>query len=240
MSYRLLKSLDPWEIIIKDTQTNEEFSLMNKYPEKCPICYYPTNLKGKKECHAGLNKSLDKISYITGHYYDTDYNGKPNNWYSQLLKDISERPFKYSHEPFNLILHDRLKKADWDLGLIKLATMALTSNQQMEQLFSQLSINLGLTWISNSKLFLKNDLTSHYNNRLDYVNQKYSINIDNAYEIFANHNLKELIIFDDVLNRGYTFGRLIELLSEIGFKKFYLVSIARTIPKSFKKNFTFP
>ena len=52
--------------------------------------------------------------------------------------------------------------------------------------------------------------------------------------------MKNYLIFDDILHQGFTFGRITELLDNLSFKEFRLVTVARTVPKSFLKTFYFP
>lgn len=240
MPYKFLKTSNPWEIILKEADSSKEFSLMDRYSDKCPVCHYPLASEQVKLCHIGLEKNIDKISYITGHYYETDFTGNPNNWYGKLLKDISEQPFRHSHEPFVLVLKERLVNSDWDIDSLNFATMVPTSNQQMENLFIEVSELLNVRWVKCNDIFLKRELVEHYNNRSDYVKNKYFIS-KTASDLLLNFkDLESILIFDDILNQGYTFGCLIDLLKATSIKNYYLVTIARTLPKVFQKTFSFP
>ena len=240
MSYKLLKSPSQWEIIIKDIDSNTEFSLMDRYKEKCPICYYPTTLMKEVECHEGLLNYNEKFSFIAGHYYETDYKNRPNNWFGELLNKISQQPFKHSHELLHLILKSKILNSGWNLNYIQVATMVPTNNQQMQHLFAEVSESLRINWIAFNELFEKKDLTMYYKYRLDYVNKKYSLNDDAINLLLSIKNLQHILIFDDVLHQGWTFGRIIELLNPLNLSKIYLATVGRTVPKTFKKTFSFP
>lgn len=240
MPYKFLKTSNPWEIILKETDSNIEFSLMDRYSDKCPVCHYPLTSKRNQLCHKGLEKNIGRVSYITGHYYETDFAGSPNNWYGKLLKDISEQPFRHPHEPLVLVLQERINNSGWDLNSLNFATMVPTSNQQMEDLFFNVSKLLNIKWVGCDEIFLKRELIEHYNNRYDYVKNKYSLNKDASDLLLSFIELENILIFDDILNQGYTFGCLIDLLKTTSIKNYYLVTIARTLPKVFQKTFSFP
>jgi predicted amidophosphoribosyltransferase len=240
MPFRFLEGFNHWDIIIKETDTDKEYAIKSKYKTLCPICFYP-HFKGKrKDCHVGIGHQINNISFITGHFYETDYKGAPLNWFGKLLKDISTHPFKYSHELFKQIIEKKILDSHWELKDIKYATMVPTTNQQMEQLFFEVSDDLDLIWIPQNQLFIRRELTRHYIERKEYVDNKYFLIEEEISNIINIENNKSILIFDDVFNQGYTFGRIIELLHSISFKKFNLVSIARTVPKSFPKTFYFP
>ncbi len=240
MPYRFLKGFNHWDIIIKETDTQKEYAIKNKYKSLCPICFYPL-IKGKeKECHIGIEPLLDKISFLTGHFYDTDYKGTPLNWFAKLLKEISNYPFKYSHELFKLILENRILQSSWNLKKIKYATMVPTTNQQMEQLFFEISKDLNFVWIPSKSLLIRRELTNHYEERKAYVDNKYFLKEDALNNVCNLNPKKFILIFDDIFNQGFTFGRITELLHNLSFKEFRLVTIARTVPKSFLKTFYFP
>jgi predicted amidophosphoribosyltransferase len=64
---------------------------------------------------------------------------------------------------------------------------------------------------------------------------------ENALNLLSSpEKISNILIFDDVLDHGYTFGRIIKLLKSLNLKKIYLSTIARTTPKKFKKPFSFP
>lgn len=239
MPYKLLKSLDDRNIILKDTEQGIEFALMDHYKDKCPICHYPLPVKEKK-CHFGFSHLIKDFNFITGHYYETDFKGIPNNWFGELLKRISEQPFKHSHELLRLVLLYRINQTDWDLKSIDFATMVPTSNQQMKSLFSNISNFLDIKWINPDDLFIKKELNQHYKERREYVENKYFLKEIQKDIIENGKKPKSIIIFDDVLHQGFTFGRIMDLFKTLSIKKFYLVTIARTTPKTFQKTFTFP
>lgn len=237
MPYQFLKGFNPWDIIIRNIESNKVFSLSNKYKVLCSICYYPIKTKSKKKCHKGIKPYLNKISFITGHFYKVDYRSNPTNWFSKLLKDISCYPFKYSHELLRIIIEEKIRNSNWRIEDINISTMVPTNNLQMESLFSEISQNLGIDWISHKKLFIRKKLMNHYDDRTEYVKNKYSLT-NNAKNVLEEK--EKVLIFDDIFNQGYTFGRIIELLLNLGFKKYYLVTIGRTVQKSFAKTFSFP
>lgn len=240
MPYRFLKGFDHWDIIIKDINTDKEYAIKNKYKSLCPICFYP-QIKGKrKECHMGIENRVNDISFITGHFYDTDYKGTPLNWFGKLLKDISTRPFKYSHELYKIILEKKILQSNWDLKTINYATMVPTTNQQMERLFFEISKILDIRWIPSNDIFIRKELTQHVEDRKAYVDNKYFLREGEISNFTDLDKKKSILIFDDVFNQGFTFGRITELLHDLSFKKFKLVTIARTVPKSFLKTFYFP
>lgn len=240
MPYKVLKTTNPWEIILKETDTNQELSLMDRYSVKCHVCHYPLKSKVDSFCHKGLENHVSKISYITGHYYETDFDGNPNNWYGKLLKDISERPFRFSHELFVEVLKHRILNSDLDLHSLSFATMVPTSNQQMENLFEEISRLLNIKWIRCNDIFIKKEPVIHYSDRAEFVKNKYILK-ETADEIFFNFkHHKNILIFDDIFNQGFTLGHIINLLKTTPHDTFYLVTIARTLPKVFQKSFSFP
>lgn len=206
----------------------------------CPICFYPRMNGKKKECHIGIESSVRNISFITGHFYDTDYKGNPLNWFGKLLKNISTQPFKYSHELFKLILEEKILQSEWNLNKIMYATMVPTTNQQMENLFSEISNNIGIRWFTPDKIFLRKELRSHYKSRKQYVANKYFLKKIVSDNLLKLEKDETILIFDDIFHQGFTFGRIIELLHKFYFDKFKLVTIARTVPKSFLKTFYLP
>jgi len=240
MPYKILKGFSPWEIIIKNLETAEEISLSSEYRSFCPICFYPLGKESIKKCHIGIESQISKISFLTGHFYETDYKGSPINWYSKLLMDISNFPFKYSHELLYLVLVDKILNSNWNIDNNIYSTMVPTTNQQMEKLFSEISEKLDLTWIPSNHLFIRKELTKHYEDRRDYVRNKYIINEDKAINLSNFEKNNSILIFDDVFHQGFTFARIIELLQGLSFNEFKLVTIARTVPKSFLKTFYFP
>jgi len=240
MHFRYLKGFDPWDIIIKNTDTNEEFALKNKYKSICPVCFYPNVSDKPKECHSGIESLESKISFITGHFYETDYEGNPLNWFGDILRKISLQPFKHSHEILKLILEEKISNSDWQIEDIIYATMVPTTNLQMINLFSEISQNINLTWIPYNKLFEKKTSTTFYKDRKEYVNNKYFLLEESVDLLEQIEKDSSLLIFDDVFHQGYTLGRIIELLSKSNFIKFKLVTIARTVPKSFLNIFQFP
>lgn len=239
MPYKILKGFNSWEIIVKDITTNEEFALKNKYKSLCPICFYPESKNKKKECHIGIQDLEGKFSFITGHFYETDYKGIPLNWFGKLLKDISTQPFKHSHELISLILQKTIINSIWNINEIQYATMVPTTNQQMEILFSEISKNLKLQWIPFNKIFMRKELVDHYKDRKDYVNNKYFLEKNADVYLDNLERINSILIFDDIFHQGYTFRCIIELLQN-WFDEFRLVTIARTVPKTFLKAFYFP
>lgn len=236
--FKFLPTTDPWEIIIRDQETNEIYSLKQQHTHFCEVCQYPFYSK-KKECHKGLNRDLSEISFISGHFYETDYNGIPNNWFGKLLKNISEQPFKYSHTILTAILKEKIQKTNWNIKRIDFATMVPTTNQQMYQLFSKIAKDLEINWVPAEKLFNRKELNIQYTDRKKYVQSKYCLK--KTRDIPSRLlNDKTVLIFDDIFNQGYTFSRIIDLLSTFSIKNFKLASIARTTPKIFRKSFSFP
>ena len=240
MPYKMLKGFSPWEIIIKNLETDHEISLSNKYRSLCPFCYYPIRKDSIKQCHIGIEHHTSKVSFITGHFYETDYKGTPLNWYSKLIKDISNFPFRFSHELLSLVLVEKILNSNWILDEIAFSTMVPTTNQQMESLFSKISEKLKLFWIPSDQFFIRKELTRSYKDRKSYVYNKYFLE-ENKISNYKNLDKnRPILIFDDIFHQGYTFGRIVELLNNLSFKKFNLVTIARTVPKSFLKTFSFP
>lgn len=240
MVFKILKTTSPWEIIIKNTSTNEEFSLMDRFNEKCPFCYYPIQSSNKRECHPGLKSREDQIDFLTGHFYETDYKNIPTNWFSRLLKNISLQPFRHSHKILFEIMKYKLEKSGWDLKSVPLATMVPTKNQQMQQIFSQISKIFNVRWIDFDQLFIKREHLVFQEKRSDYVKFKYHIKERSLDLLSSIGKIDSILIFDDVFHQGWTFGRIIEILEPLKISKFYLFSIARTTPKKLLEVFSFP
>lgn len=75
---------------------------------------------------------------------------------------------------------------------------------------------------------------------MEYVNNKYFLKDNTINFLSSIENLQNILIFDDVLHQGWTFGRILELLNPLNLSKIFLATIARTVPKKFKKTFNFP
>ena len=236
----MLKGISPWDIIIKNLETDEEISLSNKHKQLCPVCFYPIEKDVNKECHAGIEHVTSKISFLTGHFYETDYKSVPLNWYSKILKNISDFPFKYSHKLLSLVLVDKIQDSNWKLDSIAFSTMAPTTNQQMENVFSEITEKLSLTWIPSNEIFIRKELRDHIDDRREYVKNKYFLMEDISQKLLKFDKNKSILIFDDIFHQGFTLARITELLQSLSFRDFKLVTIARTLPKTFLKTFYFP
>ena len=164
------------------------------------MCYYTATLNKKGEFHAGLLNHIEKFSLITGHYYETNFKSKPNNLFGDILKMISQQPFKHSHELLHLILRSRIQNSGWDLNSIQIATMVPTNNQQMQQLFAEVSESLGIRWMDFNELFIKREIIHHYKTRMEYVNNKYFLKDNTINFLSSIENLQNILIFDDDLN----------------------------------------
>ena len=235
----MTSGLDPWEISIKDLQKNIDLSLKIDYKNSCPICLYPK--KKEPECHVGLLKLMNKIDYTTGHLYSTDFTGKATNWFTSILQEISENPYKKSHEILKIILLHRIKQKKWNIEDIKFASMVPTNNHQMSDLFQELTHELQIPWINCNSIFITRFLNKHYDNREEYVKNKYDLNKNTHSLLQEFEGGGDVLIFDDVFHTGYTFGRIVEILdSTINIENFKLISIARTTPKSILKYRFFP
>ncbi|MHA1130956.1 MAG: hypothetical protein ACTSQI_16565 [Candidatus Helarchaeota archaeon] len=239
MPFKILKGFEKWDLIIKNLETEEELSLKEEHKNHCPICHYPMR-SPSQECHPGLSNHIEMISFLTGHFYKTDYMGKPQNWFSSILKQMSSKPFRYSHEILKSILYNKIIDSDWHLGDIQFATMAPTTNQQMRSLFEELSNDLNLAWVPDHEIFIRRELSTHYPTRQEYVNNKYFLNQNIILRLEKLNERDRILIFDDVFHQGYTFGRLIDLVYDFVQGAVYLATIARTFPKSFAESFYFP
>ncbi len=238
MPYKIIKGMNEWEIIVRELSTGEEFSLNDIFKTKCPICFYPER---KEDCHEGLVPHLNKFTYKTCHYYITDYRGNPINWFGELITNIRKTPYKYSHEIISLLLQETLKTSCWGFPVIKAATMVPTTNQQLYDIFEEVSISLGMRWIDPFSIFKKQLFATSSRNRREQVNQKYALTIIDDKTKSLLNDIHNILIFDDILNRGYTFGRMIELLTlAFHIQNYYLITIARIAPKSFPKILEFP
>jgi hypothetical protein len=239
-AYRVLNTTDVDEIIIKNELDGKELALKIGRSNKCEYCFYPFSNKAKKDCHVGLKSWENHSSYLFGSYYETDYQGHPNDWFGELYKQISEEPFRHSHELIKLVLICRIINAAWDLSNISFATMVPTSNLQMKDIFSEISKELEIKWIDDKEIFVTNPLNQAFKKRDDYVRKKYDLVNDLPSLIINEEDRKTVLIFDDVLHEGYTFARILELLKGLDYHYYYLITICRTTPQTIFKGNYFP
>ncbi|MFW9970499.1 MAG: hypothetical protein ACFFDF_09885 [Candidatus Odinarchaeota archaeon] len=241
VKFQILNTNDPREIILRDLTVEPNLEHSIKIPSKniCSFCYSP--LKDNSECvhHSGLIKFQKVTKIIIGGYYTTNFKGDSLSWWTKRIKKIRDFPFKTTSLDVELVIAKRIENFG-ELLETQVSTAVPTRNLQSLKIFQNLSKKSNIKFIDPNKMI---DILPTYKNgktRNEYVSQKYKLSQNCDYYIEkVSKKSKGIVIFDDILNEGYTLGWIVNLLKD-SFSYFYLIVLGRTPWKRFIETYQIP
>ncbi len=220
------------EILFKNLQNNQTFSLVFPHSHSCSICFSPLNKSEKCNRHPGLTY-LKNFILISGGYFHVNHDNQPLSWWTRKIIEVSEYPFQYSAPELSFIMIQRMIPFQINNHKNFLATMIPTSSNQMVEIYQEICKSLNIPFVESNYFFrTKSD---HYTkSRKDYVSEKYTLNPE------LRGNYKNILLFDDVLHTGHTLGHCAQLLQNKFDSYIYLCPLSRTYGIKRKKFLKYP